>query len=77
MITAFYNDFLMIFSSSIGLCVDNKVDNDNGICVTDTVFEPAPIEISGNSKQFHYIRYILNNVFCFYLKLIEYSYLDD
>jgi hypothetical protein len=26
---------------------------------------------------FHYIRYILNNVFCFYLKSIEYSYLDD
>jgi hypothetical protein len=51
MITALYNDFLMIFSSSIGLCVDNKVDNDNGICVIDAVFEPAPIEISGNSKQ--------------------------
>jgi hypothetical protein len=41
----------MIFSFSIGLCVDNDVDINNGNCVTDAVFEPAPIEISGNFKQ--------------------------
>jgi hypothetical protein len=41
----------MIFSFSIGFCVDNDVDNNNGNCVTDAVFEPAPIEISGNFKQ--------------------------
>jgi hypothetical protein len=40
----------MIFSFSIGLCVDNDVDNNNGNCVTDAVFEPAPIEINGNFK---------------------------
>jgi hypothetical protein len=40
----------MIFSFSIGFCVDNDVDNNNGNCVTDAVFEPAPIEISGNFK---------------------------
>jgi hypothetical protein len=42
----------MIFSFSIGLCVDNDVDINNGNCVTDAVFEPAPIEISGNFKQY-------------------------
>jgi hypothetical protein len=50
MITALYDDFLMILSSSIGFWVNNNVDNDNGICFTDAVFEPAPIEISGNFK---------------------------
>jgi hypothetical protein len=43
MVTALYDDFLMIFSSSIGLCVDD-VDNDNGF--TDAV----SFEISWNFK---------------------------
>jgi hypothetical protein len=55
MITALYNDFL-IFSFSIGLCFDNNVDNDNGICVTDAVFEPEPIEISGNFYHPHTVK---------------------
>jgi hypothetical protein len=52
----------MIFSFSIGFCVDNDVDNNNGNCVTDAVFEPAPIEISGNFKQ-NFIHIFL--MFCY------------